>query len=342
MKILITGGSGFLGFHLIKRFLKDKHQLTILDRDDLPETKLLTKLKFLKGDVRDSNLIKSACQNQDLIIHAAASLPLESPDQITTTTINGTQNIIDSSDPKTKIIYISSTAVYGVPTKHPILETDPLVGVGPYGIAKIEAEKICIKHRSSSRFIAIIRPKTFIGTERLGVFQILFNWVRLGKKIPIIGNGHNKYQLLDVEDLVSAITILGQTNQKSANDTFNIGAENFQTVYQDVKDLCDHAGNGSIPLPIPSFVVKQPLRILEAMHLSPLYKWVYETADKDSFVSIDKLKQLGWTPTRSNAEALINSYDWYIQNFTEIEKKTGTRHRVSWDQGALKFIKKFM
>jgi dTDP-D-glucose 4,6-dehydratase len=84
------------------------------------------------------------------------------------------------------------------------------------------------------------------------------------------------------------------------------------------------------------------LRILEFFHLSPLYKWVYETANKDSFVSIDKAeKTLGFTPKHSNKDALLRNYDWYIANLEFFRNVEGVSHRVPWKQGVLKFIKVF-
>lgn len=345
MHYLITGGSGFLGYHLIKKLLANKHQISILDRSPLPETNLLNKVTFVQGDVRSAKDVQMAMKNVDIVIHAAASLPLEAAEQIKTTTIKGTEVVLRQAlkSKVKRVVYISSTAVYGIPKKHPILETDPLVGVGPYGHAKIEAERICEKYRRKGLIISIVRPKTFIGTERLGVFQILFNWVRLGKRIPIIGNGQNRYQLLEVEDLVDAILLLATSTQKTKiNDTFNVGAEIFSTVNEDVGALCAYAGTGARVLPTPAWMAKTSLRILDTFHLSPLYRWVYDTADKDSFVSIEKIKKRGWTPARSNQQTLINAYRWYLKHYEEFESQSGTTHRVGWDQGALAILKRFL
>jgi dTDP-D-glucose 4,6-dehydratase len=78
------------------------------------------------------------------------------------------------------------------------------------------------------------------------------------------------------------------------------------------------------------------------LHLSPLYKWVYETASKDSFVSIDKAKsKLGFSPKYSNKDALVRNYEWYLEHFSEFEGKGGVSHRVPWKQGALGIAKRF-
>ena len=78
------------------------------------------------------------------------------------------------------------------------------------------------------------------------------------------------------------------------------------------------------------------------LKLSPLYKWVYGTADTDSFVSIEKIeKNLGWKPKYSNSEALINSYQWYLENKHTLGK-AGVTHRVPWSQGVLGIFKKLL
>ena len=121
------------------------------------------------------------------------------------------------------MIYISSTAVYGVPEEHPIYEDEPLVGVGHYGASKIEAERICREFAQRGLETVIIRPKTFIGPERLGVFEILFDWIRDGRRITMLGDGSNRYQLLAVEDLVDAIVLAAE--RRVAGEAINVGAQ---------------------------------------------------------------------------------------------------------------------
>lgn len=188
--------------------------------------------------------------------------------------------------------------------------------------------------------VPIVRPKTFIGPGRLGVFQILFDWIERGKPIPVIGSGLNRYQLLDVDDLTEAVMRLLTFPSEAVNETFNIGAEKFGTVREDVQSLCNHAGTGSFVFPTPAGFVKVALRALEVLKLSPLYKWVYGTADKDSFVAIEKAKaKLLWQPKYSNAQALCRTYDWYLEHKNELQGRTGVTHRVAWSQGALMIVR---
>ncbi|NJP04637.1 MAG: NAD(P)-dependent oxidoreductase [Chloroflexaceae bacterium] len=338
MRILITGGAGFLGLHLAGQLARQGHQLVLLDIQDFVEDEYPEGVRCYRGDVRDVRLLYQLMEGVDAIVHAAAALPLWKAEEILSVNIDGTRMVMEAARQRgvARVVFISSTAVYGVPEKHPIEETDPLVGVGPYGISKITAERICERYREMGQQVTIIRPKTFVGTARLGVFQILFDWVRHGKRIPIIGSGRNRYQLLEVQDLVSAVALALTEPTEAANDTFNVGATHFQTVREDVQALCDFAGSGARVLSTPAGPIKAALRLFEAMKVSPLYPWVYATADKDSFVSVEKIQHaLGWQPQFSNAEALIHSYRWYLDHYQEIEGVSGVTHRVAWDQGIL-------
>ena len=341
--ILITGGSGFLGINLIRLLLKkDLTQITSLDLTefDYPEK---SKIKTIIQDIRDTQQIDEiyAKGHFDIIIHAAAALPLYSEQDILSTEIKGTENLLDSAY-KHKVkhfIFISSTAVYGVPKKHPIVESDPLVGVGPYGTAKIEAEKICQKYRGKGLLVTILRPKSFVGPERLGVFAMLYDWAHSGRNFPIIGSGTNRYQLLDVEDLSEAIyQIIIST--KKLNDNYNVGTDKFTTLKEDFQSVLDEAGFGKKIISLPKTPIIMALQLLEKLKLSPLYPWIYETVSQDSWVSVDKIKkELNFRPKYSNKQALIRNYRWYLKNLNQISKSAGISHRVPWKQGALSLAK---
>lgn len=347
MKVAVTGGAGFLGLHLAAIFGSKKVSLTLCDIQPFPKNEYPKTAKLIKGDIRSKKDMEAFVRGKDVIVHAAAALPLWKPEDIYDVNINGTENLLKLSltHKISHFIYISSTAVYGIPKRHPIYESAPRVGVGPYGKSKIAAEKLCEEYRKKGLTVTIIRPKTFIGTHRLGVFEILFDWIKDGKKIPVIGSGNNRYQLLDVDDLVRAIYKISVfKNKKKINTVFNIGAEKFSTVAKDLGQLFSYAKSGSKILPTPAAPIKTTLFILEKIGLSPLYQWVYETADKDSFVSIAKLtKTLNWHPRYSNAQTLIKSYGWYRTHYKKTKSgSTGVTHTVGWKQGILGIFKRFM
>lgn len=348
MRVAITGGAGFLGYHLANHFADraPDHHLTLLDIADFIESDYPEASEFLTCDVRDRDHLRQTLEGRELdcLIHAAAALPLWKPRDIFSTNVDGTRNVMEVCRELQvpRVVYISSTAVYGIPDVHPLYEDHPMEGVGPYGESKVQAEQVCQRYQDDLP-IAIIRPKTFIGTARLGVFQILYDWVESGCRIPVIGDGSNRYQLLEVDDLCEAIWLAATKDPQICNDVFNVGAEEFQTVREDVGALCEYAGTGARVMGTPAWLVKPALALLEALHLSPLYKWVYGTADTDSFVAVDKIKQtLGWAAQYSNADALIRSYQWYLDHKHELGSATGVTHRVAWNQGALKLVKAIM
>ncbi|MBK7630900.1 MAG: NAD(P)-dependent oxidoreductase [Ignavibacteriales bacterium] len=344
MKYLITGGAGFLGINLVRYLHSRGHEITSLDIVEFDYPDMNDKIKIITGDIRDKQKVKEAVAGQDIVFHTAAALPLYKPEDIYSTDIEGTKNLLEAAEENKikRFIHISSTAVYGIPDHHPLLENDKLDGVGPYGKAKILAEEECLKYRKKGMCVPILRPKSFIGPERLGVFDLLFDWAQDAKGFPMIGNGKNRYQLLDVEDLCEVIYLTTTLDEKIANDTFNIGAKEFTTMREDYQAVLDYAGFGKKIIGLPEKPIIYTLKFLEALKLSPLYKWVYETASKDSFVSIEKAEKiLGYKPKFSNKDALIRNYKWYVAHRNEFINKDGVSHRVPWKQGILRFAKIF-
>ena len=343
MKYLVTGGSGFLGINFIRYVLERGDSVVSLDKEvfDYPEK---DRVQAVVGDIRNKETVDKCMEGVDVVMHTAAALPLYSEKDIFSTDIGGIENLLESAY-KHKVgrfIHISSTAVYGIPDHHPLFENDKLDGVGPYGKAKIQAEQKCLEYRNKGMCVSIIRPKSFVGPERLGVFALFYDWAKDKKNFPMIGSGNNRYQLLDVEDLCDAIYLCATKDKSIVNDTFNIGAKEFTTMKEDYQAVLDRAGFGKKVIGFPAAPMILTLRVLEALHISPLYKWVYETASKDSFVSIEKAeKVLGYKPKYSNKQALVRNYEWYIANLDKFSGQSGVTHRVPWKQGILKVAKMF-
>ena len=342
--VLITGGSGFLGINLTRYLYNLGYNIKIIDLVKFDYEDMIDKIDFLQGDIRNKSDLREIMDGADYVVHCAMALPLYPKKEILSTGIRGTGYVLEiAKEMKVKrVVHISSTAVYGIPDHHPLYETDKLQGVGDYGYAKIKAEKICEDFRKKGSIVSILRPKSFIGPERLGVMAIYYDWIKRGKSIPIIGNGKNRYQLLDVEDLCHAIILCLTKPKILVNDTFNIGAKEFTTMKEDFGAILRFVKSKKRIIPTPAKPLILLLRFLEFLHLSPLYKWVYETAPEDSFVGVEKAeKVLGLVPKYSNKQALIRNYKWYIANLHKFEGKEGVSHRVPWKQGILKFVSWF-
>jgi nucleoside-diphosphate-sugar epimerase len=339
---LVTGGAGFLGINLVRSLLAKGQRVTSLDIAPFDYRDAKDKIRVVQGDIRNPNAVREATKGADIVIHGAAALPLYKPADIYSTDVDGTRIVLEEAARQKvrRVIHVSSTAVYGIPDHHPLLETDAMYGVGPYGEAKVEAEKVCEEFRAKGMCLPILRPKSFIGPERLGVFAMLYEWARDGHNFPILGSGNNPYQYLDVEDLCDAIYLCATLPENVVNDTFNVGAKEFGTPRTDFQAVLDEAGHGKRIVSLPERPVIWTLRILEALGLSPLYKWIYETVGKESFVSIQKAERvLGFKPKYSNREALLRNYHWYVENVDRIGGGSGVTHRIPWKQGILRLAK---
>ncbi|MEX1014097.1 MAG: NAD(P)-dependent oxidoreductase [Candidatus Paceibacterota bacterium] len=337
-KWLVTGGAGFFGIHMCRYLAENGIQVVSYDRDPFPEKEHLPGIEIVTADIHDHQKLSEALTGVDFVIHAAAELALAEPSKIFRTNGEAAQDILDVCNKcgVKRLVFTSSCAVYGTPDTHPIYEDSPINPMGVYGKAKRIAEDILLNYHGVETII--IRPKSFIGTGRLGIFQLFFEWVEEGRKIPIFGNGENRFQLLEVTDLAHACYLAAMKGRDK--EIYNVGSTEFGTVNHDLTAFLDHADTGSKLIHFPSKPLKFILSILEKLKISPIYKWVYDTADKDSFVSSDKaIEHLGWQPKYSNIDALISTYDWYLGEGKIMAQSFGTGHRVAWKQGIIRFVK---
>jgi len=340
-RYLITGGAGFLGINLCRYLLARNHPVRTLDIApfNYPER---SRVDVIDGDVRLRGDVERALEGIDVVVHAAAALPLAPRTDIFSTTVDGTRLMLERAFARRipRFIFTSSTAVYGIPDHHPIIESDTLRGVGPYGESKIQAEQLCEAARARGQCVSVLRPKSFVGPERLGAFELLYSWACEGRAFPVLGDGENRYQLLDVEDLCEAIYLCATASADKANTTYNVGAGDFGTMRDNFQAVLDRAGYGRHVISLPALPARALLSVLSRLHLSPLYPWIYATAAQDSFVSIDRIRtRLGFEPHFSNREALVRNYNWYLANRDQIQKRTGITHRVPWKKGALQLAK---
>jgi nucleoside-diphosphate-sugar epimerase len=340
--VFITGGAGFLGINLIRYLLARGHMVVSFDiaAFDYPERSAVS---AITGDIRHLTDVSNAMRGCGVVVHCAAALPSYTADAIMSTEVAGTRNVLQAAFDNGigRVVHISSTAVYGAKASGATEESDIEV-IGPYAEAKILAEKACEPFRARGMCVPVLRPKTFVGPERLGIWSILYDWAYSGSGFPLIGQGRNKYQLLDVEDLCDAIYTTMTGDAASVNDVFNVGAKSFGSMRDDFQAVLDHAGHGRKVRPIPAAPIIFALKMLEKLKLSPVYEWVYETAAVDSFVSIEKAERvLAFRPKFSNKEALIKNYEWYVAHLRQFQSTSGISHRTPWKQGLIGLGKKF-
>lgn len=340
-QVLITGGTGFLGCHLARQLLKDGYTVTLFDLADLDAKDLFGKVTVIQGDIRNKTQITQVTKGKEYVVHAAAALPIQkSKEYIFSTNVDGTKNVLEAALKQgvKRLVFISTTAVYGVPKHLPEQEDSPLDPIGHYGKSKIAGENLCKEYMKKGLAINIIRPKTFVGPERLGVFELWYEAIYTGKRVFLLGDGNNPYQLLAVSDVVSAI--IKALTAKTKNEIFNIGAKEFQTWKKDLQYVINYAKSTSRITCLPVLPSQIALSLLEQLQLSPIAAWHYKTMPVPSYVETKKAeKLLHWTAQKSNKELLLENYKWYEKNRDTVSKRIGETHRVGWNFQLLNLVK---
>lgn len=183
MRILVTGCSGVLGRNLIEYLSSyDKFEITGVDICDFGHH-LIANFKFEKASFLDLEIAKNICLNTDVIVHCGSAAPSYPDDEIHNIVVHGTQQLLEQAVEHnvSRFIYISSTAVYGIPDHAPVTENSEIQPFhDAYNQSKIEAEKICLSFRDKGIVVPILRPRTFIGPGRMGTIAILNEWAMEG------------------------------------------------------------------------------------------------------------------------------------------------------------------
>ncbi|MCG8610998.1 MAG: NAD-dependent epimerase/dehydratase family protein [Pseudomonadales bacterium] len=342
-RILLTGASGVLGYNMVEYLHKKGYDnLKLLDIVE-PRQAYSRPYEFIQCDITNPDLDPEIMRGVDVVVHCASAAPSYPAAQIQSIVIDGTERLLKlaSQNECSRFIYISSTAVYGIPNQVPLTETAELQDYhDPYNRAKIQAEKQCLHYRDNGMCIPILRPRTFLGPGRLGTFAMLNDWALSGKNFPLLGRGDNKYQFLDVEDLCQAIFLCIENDRETVNDTFNIGAREFQSIREDYQAVLDAAGFGKRIVLLPAGPALLILRLMERFRLMPLYKRLYEKIVMDYYVSIDKAERvLGYQPQYSNSDTLIRCYRWYCENLASFKNSSGAANSEPWRQGIFGLLK---
>jgi nucleoside-diphosphate-sugar epimerase len=229
---------------------------------------------------------------------------------------------------------MSSSAVYGVPERNPVDDQTPRRPGEDYGRAKLAAEELCRNWMQRGLDVTIVRPRTIMGHGRLGIMQILFEWVRQGRNIPVFGSGDNVYQFVHADDLASAC-LKAATRPGAA--TYNVGAERFGTMREILESLCRHAGTPSRVVSVPLAPAVALMRFTSKLGVSPLGAYHALMYGRSMYFDITRTKrELDWSPRFGNAEMFAESYDWYIANRDEVMARTdASHHRSPVKQGVL-------
>lgn len=335
---LVTGGSGYFGSYLVKYLTARQIPVRVLDLYDAADRS--PDVEFVQGDIRSLQIIKTALEGVDVVHHNVAMVPL-SKDKEAFWSVNyeGTNNLLQQCREigVKKIIHMSSSAVYGIPQHNPVDETQIPYPGESYGMSKLAAEDLCRQYVEMGLDITIIRPRTIMGHGRLGIMQILFDWIYRGRPVPVFDRGENKYQFLHAEDLADACL---RAAQRPGSSLYHIGAEHFGSMRDTLQELIIYACSNSKLVSLPLRPAEAMMNLTSVLGVSPLGAYHAMMYGRSMYFDLSKAKlELGWQPRFSNAEMFAQSYDWYVANRLSLKDASGaSQHRRPVDKGILSLV----
>lgn len=340
--VVVTGAAGMLGGWVVRRLHGDGWPVSGVDLR--PAADLPAGVAHTVADVRDRTAMARAVAGAGAVVHCAGALPSYPSEQIHPVIVDGARTVLTAAREEgvPRVVHISSTSVYGLPSVVPTTEEHPCDPVDRYGHAKAAAEQVCEQFRDAGLCVPVLRPKTFLGPGRMGLFAMLFEWAEEGRHFPVLGRGDVRIQMCAVEDVVECVAVALRADPATANDTFNVAAARFGTLREDFQAVLDAAGHQRRVVSIPARPAVQVLRVLKWARISPVYDRLLHKLLADSYVSTEKAeKQLGFRPRYSNQEALLRTYEWWREQRDGDGRRSGRTSREPWSQGLLRAAKVF-
>ncbi len=345
--LLLTGSAGFFGRNFLDKSSIDWEKIYAYDRIST-ENPCRKDAIFnpIIGDLRDPNLGAEFPSDIDVVVHAAAALPVHSPDEIFETDVLATGNLARwaASAGVRHFVHFSSTAVYGPAHRPRIEETAPTRAFDPYNTAKIRGEaQIKEALAGSSTSWTIIRPKAIVGPGRLGLFGHLYEFAASGHRFPVLSGGRSVYQFLHIDDLVTAVDLAAKAGEGADGQTINVASrakDDIATLFQSVLDA---AGHGKKVLSVPGWLAVPPLKAANALGISPLHSRGIQNLVKGSTVSLDRAKSvLGYDPKYDGMAAVADGFEWYRAQLAEREFEYGTGHSQVWKSPLARQVKRII
>ena len=227
MKILVTGGAGFIGSHIVEYLVKRGDDVTILDNLNTGKIENLSKINsdinFVNGDIREYKLLERLVSDSDGVFHEAALASVQQSfkmqNEYFDVNVNGTENILKlAKEYGFKVVYASSSSVYGNPKQIPIKESDIRNPINPYAQTKLEAELLAEKYSEMGVNVIGCRYFNVFGKrqskEYAGVIKLFLERIQQGKSPKINGDGLQTRDFVFIEDVVKANILALDSNCK--------------------------------------------------------------------------------------------------------------------------------
>ena len=336
-KILITGGSGFVGSSLVKKCLDAGYKVINIDllNMEIENPNYL----YVKEDILNIEKIRAYFKEVDIVIHAAAKLPLhKKKSEYKEVNIQGTKNIVRlSNDFNIKyFMYLSSSAIMGKQNTQidEIAEPKPFE---PYGISKYEGEIILKKSLNKDITYSIIRPRTVVGNERLGIFGLLFSFFQENIPVFILGSGKNTLQLIDKDELTEVIYRLLNQN---IGGIYNLGNNDKTNIFNTFQNFKIKINSKSSIIKLPKKTTIFILTILDKLGLSPFAPYHYKAFGESVMFKPSKAYELvNFTPKKNNVEILVDAFESFNNN--NLDTKSVSTHKKTINLKIFNILKIF-
>lgn len=339
--VLVTGGAGFFGDVLKRRLLDDGFDCVSIDLQ--PDPMVHPRLRSIQGDLRDARLLDEAFSRHrfDAVLHCAAMLAhaVKDRDLLWTSNVDATALLAECTARHhvPKLVFISSNCLWARGFGRPVREDDQPEPVEIYGRSKWEAERILQRHDGDFDSV-ILRSPTIVDSGRLGLLAILFDFIREGRRVWVVGKGDNRYQFVYAQDLASACLLaLGH----SGSACYNVGSDDVKPLRQVYEHVIREAGTDARVKSLPHRPVLAAMRVAGALKLSPLGPYHWRMIAEDFIFDTSKIKaELSWKPSLTNEEMLAEAYCAYARDFDEIHSRSDvSAHRQPAQMGVIRLLK---
>ena len=287
MKYLVTGGAGFIGSNIVKKLASRGDNVTVIDNLNTGKEENLTsvrdKIDFINDSILNTELLQQQTQNIDGVFHQAALASVQDsfskPDEYNDVNVNGTENILKlAKKNEFKVVYASSSSVYGNPVQIPIKETDEKNPINPYAETKLKKEQLATKYSKDGVKVIGLRYFNVFGKrqskEYAGVLKLFLERVRDGLPPKINGDGTQFRDFVYVKDVVNA-NIMSMKSEID-HEFFNVGTNSSITILDLANKIIKSAGK----------------------ELQPIFGPALKGDVQKTIANIDLIKEkVGWTPT---------------------------------------------
>jgi len=339
-RALVTGGAGYFG-GVLARHLADRG-IEVVSVDRLADPEPDARVVYERADLRDPAAVARVLASRgpfDAVFHCAALMGHEAPrrEDLWSSNVDATRVLAEASIAAgvRKIVYTSSICVFGRSYADPVGEDEPTCPVEDYGRSKLEGERVLASYGGRIDADALRCP-TIVSAGRLGLLAILFEFVREGRKVYVVGDGSNRYSFVYARDLADACLL---SSRAPGSHVYHVGSDAVRPLREVYAAVIDEAGSGSRLVSLPEKPAIALLSVLHRLGLSPLGPYHSRLIAGTFVFDASRIKRdLGWRPTLTNDAMLREAYRYFASSDTS-RRETLSAHRQGAKMGILKVVK---